>query len=191
MSELAELLAELTSGDESRAEAAVPGLVSMGFKAHPALVALLNSSDIDHRWWALRVMSQSGNPDISRLTRALEDPSVEIRQCAALGLCSHPDERAVPVLLKALADPDGMLSTLAANALIAVGEPAVPGLLDLLNDAPQSARLNAMRALAEIADPRTIPAMMAALEEDSAVLQHWAELGLERLGLNMVYLKPD
>jgi len=32
---------------------------------------------------------------------------------------------------------------------------------------------------------------MAALEEDSISMQFWAEEGLERLGLGMVYLKPD
>jgi len=26
--------------------------------------------------------------------------------------------------------------------------------------------------------------------EDSALLQHWAKEGLERLGLNMIYIKP-
>jgi hypothetical protein len=28
------------------------------------------------------------------------------------------------------------------------------------------------------------------MQEDSALLQHWAQEGLERLGLDMVYIKP-
>jgi len=48
-----------------------------------------------------------------------------------------------------------------------------------------------MRALAEITDHRAIPALMAALDDESVMVQHWAEEGLERLGLDMVYLKPE
>jgi hypothetical protein len=32
---------------------------------------------------------------------------------------------------------------------------------------------------------------MNAIEEESAMLRYWAEEGLERLGLNMVYIKPE
>jgi hypothetical protein len=32
--------------------------------------------------------------------------------------------------------------------------------------------------------------MMQVMEEDSALLQYWAKAGLDRLGLDMVYLKP-
>ena len=84
-----------------------------------------------------------------------------------------------------------MVSDLARNALVAIGKPAVPSLLEVPKDAPQRARINALRALAEFADYGAIPALMAALEEDSVMLKHWAEEGLERLGLNMVYLKPE
>ncbi len=200
MSELDDLLADLTSGDEDRAEAAVPKLVSLGEAAFPALRALLDSPDTDHRWWALSVLAQNEQVDVDWLLAALDDPAAEVRQCAALGLCAHPAPKSVPALIDALQDPDSMVSTLAANALAAVGEAAVPALLDLVEDASlaasesvaaQTARLNAMRALAAIADPRAIPAMMAALKEGSTVMQHWAETGLENLGLDMVYLKLD
>jgi hypothetical protein len=32
--------------------------------------------------------------------------------------------------------------------------------------------------------------MMKVMQEDSALLGHWAKEGLERLGLDMVYIKP-
>ena len=59
MSTLDELLADLTSGDEMRAEGAVTGLVELGEEAFPVLRDLLNSSDADQRWWALRALAQS------------------------------------------------------------------------------------------------------------------------------------
>ncbi len=191
MSNLDTLLADLTSGDEPRAEGAVPGLVELGEEAFPALRDLLNSADADQRWWALRALAQSPQARTEWLLPLLNDSVPEVRQAAALGLCSHPDETAIRPLVRALSDADSMVSSLACNALVEVGKPAVPSLLKLSKDAPQIARINAIRALAEIADHNAIPALMAALEDDSIMIQHWAEEGLERLGLDMVYLKPE
>ena len=191
MPALNELLADLTSGDETRAENAVPGLVELGETAFLALRNLLDSTDADHRWWALRTLAQSPQSRTEWLLPSLDDSAPEVRQAAALGLCSHPDEKAVRPLVRALNDEDSMTSDLARNALVEIGKPAVPALIDVPKDAPQRARINALRALAEIVDYSTIPTLMAALEEDSVMMQHWAEEGLERLGLNMVYIKPE
>lgn len=191
MLSLEELLADLTSGDETRAENAVPALVELGEGAFPALRDLLVSPDVDQRWWALRTLAQSPRARTEWLLPLLDDPAPEVRQAAALGLCSHPDEAAIRPLIRALSDGNSMVSDLARSALVVIGKPAVPSLLEVPRDAPQRARINALRALAEIVDYAAIPALMAALGEDSAMLQHWAEEGLERLGLNMVYLKPE
>jgi HEAT repeat protein len=185
------LLADLTSGDEAAAEAAVPEIVALGEEAFPSLHTLLESNDSDIRWWAVRTLSQNLAPPTAWLLQALQDPAPEVRQCAALGLCSHPNDESIPSLITALADADTMVSNLATNALVAVGAEAVPFLLESLKTSPQAARINAMRALADIRDYRAVQAMMSALEEDSMLMQHWAEEGLERLGLNMVYLDPD
>jgi HEAT repeat protein len=83
-----------------------------------------------------------------------------------------------------------MVSSLAVNALVKIGKDAVPSLIEVVNTAYQSARIHALRALAEIRDHRAIPVMMKVMEEDSALLQHWAKEGLDRLGLDMVYIKP-
>ena len=185
------LLADLTSGDETRAENAVPGLVELGEDAFPSLRDLLNSNDADHRWWALRTLAQSSQTQTEWLLPLLDDSSPEVRQAAALGLCSHPDDAAIRPLIQALSDADTMVSDLARSALIVIGKPAIPSLLEVPKDAPQRARINALRAVAEIGDYSAIPTLMAALEDDSVMMQHWAEEGLERLGLNMMYLKPE
>ena len=186
-----DLLADLTSGDEIRAQNAVPGLVALGEEAFPALRDLLASKDVDQRWWALSTLAQTPQARTEWLLPFLNDTAPEIRQAAALGLCSHPDETAIKPLIRVLNDADSMASNLACNALVAIGKPAVQSLMEIPKDAPHRARINATRALAEIVDYAAIPALMSALEEDSAMMQHWAEEGLERLGLNMVYLKPE
>ena len=191
MSILNDLLADLTSGDETRTEDAVPGLVDLGEDAFPALREMLKSDDSDHRWWALRTLAQSPQAQTEWLLPLLNDSVAEVRQAAALGLCSHPDETAIRPLIQALSDADSMVSGLACNALVVIGKSAIPSLLEIPQNASQVARINATRALAEIADHSAIPALMSALEDDSIMVQHWAEEGLERLGLDMVYLKPE
>ena len=193
------MLADLISGDETLAEAAMNKLVALGEETFPALKDLLASSEADHRWWALSVLAQIETADVGWMLPALDDDSVEVRQCAALALSVHPDDKSVSALVNAMHDPDSMVSMLASNALAKIGKAAVPSLLVVLEEKEsgentlqrKAVRLGAMRALATIADERAIPAMMAALEEDSVFMQHWAEAGLEKLGLDMIYMKLE
>jgi len=185
------LLAELTSGDEARAETAARALADFGEAALPPLRGLLASEDTDRRWWALCALAQSPFTRAEDLLPFLNDPCPEVRQAAALGLSSHPHETAIRSLVQALSDEDTLVSTLAGNALVASGPASVPFLLEISKNTNQMARINGVRALAELAAPSAIPALMAALEDDSIMVQHWAEEGLERLGLGMLYLKPE
>jgi HEAT repeat protein len=187
---LPDLLNDLVSGNETRAEAAVSPLIDLGEEAIPALLELTHSLDVDHRWWGLRVLAQSPHSQAGWLAPFLNDPAREVRQCAALGLAIKSDEEAIQPLVQALSDEDSMVASLAVNALVKIGSAAVPALIDVVKEAPQSARIQALRALAEIRDHRAIPIMMKVMEENSVLLQHWAKEGLERLGLDMVYIKP-
>jgi HEAT repeat protein len=193
VNDLQSLLKDLTSGDERRAEKAVPALIELGEEAIPALLDLTNSADVDARWWSLRTLAQSPLVRTEWLVPFLNDSAPEVRQCAALGLVRQgkPDENAVPPLVQALSDADTLVGNLAVKALVNIGKPAVPSLIEAIKSGSQSARILALRALVEIRDPRAIPVMMQVMDEDSALLQHWAKEGLERLGLDMVYMKPE
>lgn len=192
MNALQEFLNDLTSGDETRAENAVAALTAMGEEALPSLLELSRSPDADIRWWAVRTLAQSPHSRTQWLLPFLtDDPAPEVRQCAALGLAGKADESAIQPLVRALSDADGMVGSLAAAALVKIGAPAVPSLIEVVKNGAQSARILALRALAEIRDHRAIPIMMKVMEENSSLLQYWAQEGLERLGLNMVYLKPE
>lgn len=200
MSTLEELLRDLTGGDEERAENAVVPLTELGDESIPALLDLTRSSDVDSRWWAIRTLAQSPLCRTEWLVPFLEnDPAPEVRQCAALGLAVKADESAVGPLVGALSDADSMVGSLAMTALVRIGSAAVPSLIETVKRRPeraegsgrQSARIFALRALAEIKDHRAIPIMMKVMSEDSSLLQHWAQEGLERLGLDMIYIKPE
>lgn len=190
MNQLKNLLDDLTSGDEDRAEKAVSKLVEFGEDAISPLLELTRSKDVDVRWWALRTLAASPLCRTEWLVPFLEnDPSPEVRQCAALGLAGKPDESAIQPLVGALGDEDSMVGNLAMNALVKIGKEAVPSLIEMATRGNQAVRILAIRALAEIKDHRAIPIMMKVMQEDSALLQHWAKEGLDRLGLNMVYIK--
>jgi HEAT repeat protein len=198
VSALDELLEDLTSGDEERAEGAVQPLTELGEQAIPALLDMTRSPDVDSRWWAIRTLAQSPLCRTEWLVQFLEnDPAPEVRQCAALGLAVKADESAVQSLIQALSDADSMVGSLAMTALVRIGSAAVPSLIETVKRSPatggnlQSARIFALRALAEIKDHRAIPIMMKVMGEDSSLLQHWAQEGLERLGLDMIYIKPE
>ncbi|RPH62948.1 MAG: HEAT repeat domain-containing protein [Chloroflexi bacterium] len=193
MPELAALLAELTCGDDERAESAALQLAGYGESAFQALRNLLRDEDVDARWWAIRALAQFETLEKVNfeLVAALQDGSSDVRQCAAMALCHHPHPGAVSPLNRALSDPDTMTASLARNALIQIGAGAVPELIETLRAGSRAAKLEALRALAEIKDPRAIPPLMQALDQDSALMQYWAEHGLDKLGLGMVYLKPE
>lgn len=191
MPELRTLLENLISGDEARAEAAVPRLAALGDEAFPALSDLLSSAEADRRWWAVRALSTlEGEPVTQALEGALTDPDPAVRQCAALGLRQHPSPQIVPSLCAALSDPDRLTARLAGDALIAAGTAATTDLIGLIAEAGPAAKIEAVRALAGIQDQRSIPTLYALLDEPSTLVQHWAEEGLERMGVGMVYFKP-
>ena len=186
-----ELLAELTSGDDARAEDSIPAIAALGMAVMPALLDLTRAEEVDIRWWAVRALAASPHTVTVDLIPLLSDSAPEVRAAAALAVCNHPHESAVPALINTLADEDPLTAGLAGNALVRIGGPSVSGLLEVMtNDTPVSIRIIALRSLAELRDHRAIPVLMKSLSEESAVLQYWAQEGLERLGQDMVYLKP-
>jgi HEAT repeat protein len=191
-----EYLSELKSADDERAEAAAMSLAGLPRPEIDAalteLSAWLSSSDCDTRWWAVRAIaaiSDQRTPGL--LLKALEDPQACVRQCAVVGLRQHADASCVAALVEALEDEDPLVTDLAVGALAAVGEEAVPDLLDVMENGSRAARLKAVRALAMIGDERSIPALFAALDEDSALIEYWASEGLERMGVGMAFFSPD
>ena len=185
------LIQDLTSGDDSRAEAAARKLTQQGEAALPALRELLQAPQADARWWATWALASLSHPEVGRLLRELlKDADQGVRQCAALALREQPNIEAIPDLVALLEEQDPILARLAAAALIAAGAEAVPALLEVIQNGSQRARLEAVRSLASIGDERAIPALYAAYQEGSAIMEYWANEGLEKLGVGMVLFDP-
>ncbi|MES0359989.1 MAG: HEAT repeat domain-containing protein [Anaerolineales bacterium] len=185
------LLAEFTSGSDEQAEAAALQLAAHGTGSLPLIEEILQDPNEDVRWWAARSLAEIRDPSVTPLLlRALHDPEPAVGQCAALALRYQADPDAIPTLIQRLSLPDRLMARLAADALIATGDESVPALLEVMENKSQPARLEAARALGEIGDPRAIPALFKALDEDSAILEHWAGEGLEKMGIGMVFFNP-
>lgn len=185
------LKAELTSGSDTKAEAAALRLAGEGSEGLAILKELAAEPDPDVRWWATRALAEVDDSGVTvLLVGALHDSDPEVRKCGALALGSQADERAVPFLIQALDAQDRLLARLAGNALVAIAAAAVPELIEVMQTGSQVARLEAIRALCEIGDPRAIPAFFSTFEEDSALMEYWAAEGLERMEVGMVFFKP-
>ncbi len=191
MTSLEGLLTELVSGDDARAEATVPALSLHGEAAVKRLRDLLSSPQSDHRWWATRALATIHETAArSALIRSLSDPDEGVRHCGALGLQENPTPRAIPPLIEALASDDRLLARLAANALASVGRPAVPRLAEAAANEDARVRIEAVRALAKMEHPDAIGPLFAAIDDPSSVVRHWAEDGLDRLGVGMSFFNP-
>lgn len=191
MSTLAFWLAQLTEPDETLAEAAVNALAEIGPAAFPHLAEMASHPDPERRWWAVRALAaMPGTENLPHLLNALEDGDSGVRLCAALALRENPTLEALPRLIALLSDADRLLARLAGDALVAIGQPATDVLLEAVVTAPPSARLEACRALAAIGDLRSVTMLFKLLDDDSALLEYWANEGLNRMGIGMTFFKP-
>ncbi len=176
---------------EADIEAVMVRLGSSGTAALPALNDLYASPDPERRWWAVRALAESPAPQAGALlVLALDDPDINVRQCATAGLRQRPQAAAVPALLICLGSPNSLLRRLAGDALAALGAPAVDALVETLQHGPEERRGQAARALALTGDTRSIPALFAALDDPSTFVAYWANEGLDRLGVGMMFFKP-
>lgn len=182
-------LTELFSGDEERARAA---LEKVSVADVPELIKAASSPTPENRTWAVAALGTISAPAATKalITLAADaDPEVRAAVFFALGQQRAPET--IPPLMFALSERSPYLARLAADALIQIGPPAVPTLCEALDREVETAvRVNLARALALIADTRSIPALFRALDDDSAIVQHWADHGLEKMGVGQVYFKP-
>jgi len=185
------LLAELASADDGRAARALSQLPQHGELALDYLLELLDSPQSDRRWWAAAALASIDHPRSRQgLIKALKDSDSGVRQSAAAGLRRLPAPEAIPELIEALGAEDRLFARLASGALAVLGAEAVEALTLAMRSADPRTRIEAARALGEVGDGSAIPALFAALSDTSAVVVHLAEIGLERLGVGMVFFEP-
>lgn len=191
MANVDQLIADLTSGDDARAQAAVPALTVHREDAIGALVEALDTPVADQRWWIVRALAEFDHPAARKaLARALNDSDSSVQQCAALGLKRNPSAEAIPALIELLSAQDRLLARLAADALAAVGPEVVESLDHAARDSDPAVRIEAVRALAIMGHPDAIGPLFNSIDDPSTMVTHWAEEGLDRLGIGMAFFNP-
>lgn len=191
MNPLNRLLEALAAGNDLAAEEAVTKL-SREYTPDvlQALEELYTRANSDLRWWAIRALAVLPLPgNLPTLLSAVDDPDESVRLCAVLGLRENPHPQSTTKLVELLPHPDRLLARLAGDALAAIGVPATEQLLQSVKTGNPASRLEACRALAIIQDPQSISTLFKLLDEDSALLEYWANEGLERMGIGMAFFK--
>ncbi|HZL05526.1 MAG TPA: HEAT repeat domain-containing protein [Coriobacteriia bacterium] len=92
----------------------------------------------------------------------------------------------IEALLTRLGDKDGGARQRARETLAAIGEPAVPSLVELLGSPEVRLRWEAAKALTEIPDPAAIPGLVSLLADDESDIRWLAAVGLINLGYRSV-----
>lgn len=191
MREIQALIGELACGDAVRAEAAAHEVSKFGEAALRPLLDLRRSEDPEGRWWATRALALfDGHVSEQAILESLEDPDPAVRYCAAVALRHVPSVLAIPSLLEAMASQDPLLSRLASDALAALGRPALNPLQQAAQSLHVATRLGAVRALSRMADSDAVPTLFEALDDPSPLVHFWAQDGLNRLGVGMVFFEP-
>jgi len=88
----------------------------------------------------------------------------------------------IPELLAALASPSAVARRKAREALVALGEPAVPSLIQFLSHRKPHVRWEAAKAIGGIADPIAAFALVNALKDRDGDVRWLAAEGLVALG---------
>ena len=115
--------------------------------------------------------------DPAALTRALEDPSQDVRATAVGALGARGDEASLPRLVAALRDESAEIRSRAAWAIGSIEPDDAPAALaDALRDSEEDVRLRAAWAIGQIADAALLPALSAALDRESSDEVREAEL---------------
>lgn len=187
MSPLSALHAAIQAQDDKAAEIAVTSLLAADA---PVLMTWLKAPDADQRWWAVRALAHCGGEEAAAaLLAQMGEADPAVRSVAAFSLGTlhgrHPTtvRPLLPTLAAHLADADGRVRQVVADALALCGGDAIPALAVVLAGADQSARTRAAYALYKINDLQSAPLLFHYLNDPNYMVQTYMVETLDNLGL--------
>ncbi|MDP7420831.1 MAG: HEAT repeat domain-containing protein [bacterium] len=188
-------------------------LEEMGNKAVPQLTTALALQNEDIQYWVTRILGNIGVTDVNPLAALLNDGNEEARFYAVetLGKARYPKD-AVPYLVEALKDSSWPVRRKAAEALEAIGAPAMEALIrsikdqdsdirhwtrkilksfgdkaldmvcHMLDDKSEEKRLYAVSALQEIGDSRAVRPLLRCLTDKDEWVRRQCVIALGEIG---------
>ena len=163
---------------------------ALGMTHRAEAIPLLFDALRDSFWWyereggleeLLDAITDMGERAIPELIEALREPEGTVRKLAASLLARLPDPRALEPLTISLYDTHFDVCQASANALAAIGKPALPVLLNALHHPEAWIRQQAILGLTKLDTPEVIPALLNLMDDENAevrkqVIQSLAEL---------------
>jgi HEAT repeat protein len=161
-----------------RREAAIT-LGEMGDErcAEPLCRALYDG-DWQVREVAIDALGQIGSPAVEKLIKLLRD--WDVRKYAIIALGKIRDERVLDPLMQQLRNEE--FKEYATNALVEVGQPAVPRLIEALKDKDDNVRKEAVLALGRIKQPEAVDSLIGMLADKDWYTRLTAAAALEAIG---------
>lgn len=159
MTKLVDLLAVDANGVNDQVYTIV---TELGEGAVPALLEKVKSGDKSQREHVIAALgSLKATVAIAPISQVLGDKSLGRRYVAAWALGEIGEPAGIPALLQALNDDDAEVRKYATRALIKLNQNAVEPLIGFLSTASQRGEAGAIRALGDIADPRSLSPLLA------------------------------
>ncbi len=181
-------LEDALSGDSSwkvRAIAA-QGLGYLGQESSAEVLGrALGDANEEVRWWAALALETV--PAVDALDdlahAAINDPSRRVRAAAVRALGWMESDDAVRPLIRATADRSSSVRQAAAQELARYDAPtSLQALVALFDDRNEDVRWAAVVAAGELRDEETVPALIEAMRDPSAMVANAAERALQRMG---------
>lgn len=142
------------------------------------LAGALRDGDWQVREVAIDGLGQIGSPAVDVLLKLLRD--WDVRKSAILALGRIRDERVLEPLMQQLRNDEFMED--ATDALVNLGEPALPGLIKALKDKEELVRKQAVIALGRIKSPDAIDPLIDMLQNKDWFTRLTAAAALEAIG---------
>ena len=142
------------------------------------LAAALRDGDWQVREVAIEGIGQIGSPAVDVLLKLLRD--WDVRKSAIVALGKIRDERVLEPLMQQLRNDEFMED--ATDALVNLGEPALPGLIKALKDKEELVRKQAVIALGRIKSPQAIDPLIEMLQNKDWFTRLTAAAALEAIG---------
>jgi len=142
------------------------------------LAGALRDGDWQVREVAIEGIGQIGSPAVDVLLKLLRD--WDVRKSAIVALGKIRDERVLEPLMQQLRNDEFMED--ATDALVNLGEPALPGLIKALKDKEELVRKQAVIALGRIKSPEAIDPLIEMLQNKDWFTRLTAAAALEAIG---------
>lgn len=176
-----ESIRALTSNDADIKREASERLIGMGSDAVKPVIVLLEEGDASTRKEAVFILGAIGD------TRAAESLTVALGDedadvcLAATWALVKLGSPAVPLLIDALGTKKREMLLAVETALVKIGKSAIPSLVEALGSRNSDIRRNSVRILGRIRDPRCADALRKARKDKDETVRREASIALEKV----------